>query len=89
MYEDPRKPCEKSRNVDLAELRDRLAELPHDRRDVGRHAPVVVVPPHPVALVHADRRGALVGLDAVDIEEPVDRPAALLAKVKTAVARIS
>src|SRR5439155_2110154 len=44
-----------------------------DGRDVHRRAPVVAVPPDAVAVVDVHVGGALRRLDAVDVEEPVDR----------------
>ena len=54
-------------------VHERLGVGADDRADVRRHAPVVVIPPQPVAAVDVDRARALVGEDAVDVDEPVDR----------------
>jgi hypothetical protein len=59
-------------------VQERLGERADHGPDVVGDAPVVPVPPDAIALVDLDRRRALVGLDAVDVEEPVDRPAVAL-----------
>ena len=58
---------------------ERLGEGAHDRGHAHRGAPVVVIPPHVVARLELARGGALARLDPVDVEEPVDGPAAAAA----------
>ena len=53
-----------------------LRERADDGRDSHRAAPVVMVPPHAVARLELARGRAAVGLDPVDVVEPVDRAAA-------------
>ena len=57
-------------------VQERLGERADDGRHVGRQAPVVVVPPDPVAAGHAQPARALVGEDPVEVDEPVHGPAA-------------
>src|SRR4029077_11914713 len=56
-----------------------LRERPHDGGDVLGLAPVVAIPPDLVALVNVGGGRPLGGLHAVDVVEPVDRFAPLLA----------
>ena len=61
---------------------ERLGERADDRAHVGRRAPVVVVPPDPVAGLELVRGGAVLGQDAVDVVEPVDGAAVLAAAAR-------
>ena len=56
-----------------AAVQERLGERADDRGHAHRGAPVVAVPPDPVARVQAHGRRALRRLDPVDVEEPVQR----------------
>ena len=67
--------CTRRDGVALAAIavEERLGERADDRRDGLGRGPVVEVPPDVIAVVDLGGGGALAGLDAVDVVEPVGR----------------